>query len=68
MVSTFTWQLGLNVHSAYGALLIGDQPLVNTHLVEKVHTGKSLGNRVQVSESSPSGVTQDAVNSSNRWV
>ena len=41
MVSTFTWQLGLNVHSAYGALLIGDQPLVNTHLVEKVHTGKA---------------------------
>ena len=41
MVSTFTWQLGLNVHSANGALLIGDQPLVNTHLVEKVHTGKA---------------------------
>ena len=39
-----------------------------TQQMEKVHTGKSLGNRVQVSESSPSGVTQDAVNSSNRWV
>lgn len=41
MVSTFTWQLGLDVHSAYGALLIGDQPLINTHLVEKVHTWKA---------------------------
>jgi hypothetical protein len=40
-MSTFTWQLGLDVHSAYGALLIGDQPLINTHLVEKVHTWKA---------------------------
>lgn len=41
MVSAFTRQLGLNVHSANWALLISNQPLIYTHLVEKVHTWKS---------------------------
>lgn len=41
MVSTFTWQLSLNVHSANGALLVSNQPLIYTHLVEKVHTWKA---------------------------
>jgi len=40
-VSTFTRQLSLNVHSANGALLVSNQPLVYTYLVEKVHTRKA---------------------------
>ena len=37
--STVGGQLGLNVHSADGALPAGGQPLVHTPLVEEVHAG-----------------------------
>lgn len=40
-MSTFTRQLSLNVHSANGALLVSNQPLIYTYLVEKVHTWKA---------------------------
>lgn len=41
--STLSRQLRFNVHPADGALLIGDEPLVHTQLVEEVHTGESSG-------------------------
>ena len=41
--STLSRQLRLNVHPADGALLIGNEPLVHTQLVEEVHTRKSSG-------------------------
>lgn len=37
--STLSRQLSLYVHSADGALLIGEEPLVHTQLMEEVHTG-----------------------------
>lgn len=36
--STLGRQLRLNVHSADGALLIGEEPLIHTQLMEEVHT------------------------------
>lgn len=36
--STLGGQLGLDVHSADGALLIGQEPLVHTQLMEQMHT------------------------------
>lgn len=36
--STLSRQLRLNVHSADGALLVGEEPLVHTQLMEEVHT------------------------------
>ena len=38
-LSTVGGQLGLNVHSADGALSAGGQPLVHARLVEEVHAG-----------------------------
>lgn len=36
--STLGRQLRFNVHPADGALLIGEEPLVHTQLMEEVHT------------------------------
>lgn len=44
-VSTFAWQLSLNVHSANGALLVCDQPLIYAHLMEEMHTWKTPMNK-----------------------
>lgn len=41
--STLSRQLRLNVHSADGALLVGDEPLVHAQLVEEVHTREPSG-------------------------
>lgn len=45
--STLSRQLRFNVHPADGALLIGEEPLVHTQLMEEVHTRQAPGQQTQ---------------------